>query len=386
MSQPPVPFRFEFPPAAVAELRQRLARTRWPDELEGEDSAAGLPLDQARALVEYWREGFDFAAAEARLNRYPQYRIDIDGLDLHYVHIRSPHAHARPLLMTHGWPGSVLEFFEAAPRLTEPERYGGDAADAFHLVLPSLQGYGGSPPARKPGMSPRQIGRRQARLMQELGYERYVLQGGDWGSVVSHYIAVDDARHVDGLHLNMVTFAPPRDLAAAMKQVRPQELAWLAAAEAHRRDGMGYYRQQSTRPQTLAYALTDSPAGWCAWIGEKYGGWSDGATVDRDTLLTQVSLYWFTDSIASGIRLYREFAQSLQRKEPPGKVTVPTGFACYPNEIVRMPRAWCEAAYPLIHWSEPPRGGHFAALEQPRLFAEDLWAYARKLRAHEQER
>jgi microsomal epoxide hydrolase len=385
-----VPFRFEFPQAAIDDLCRRIDLTRWPDEADEDDWASGVPSSYLHELVAYWRNTFDWRAAEARLNRFPQFRCALDGLDLHFVHVRSPHAQARPLLLVHGWPGSVLEFFDLIPRLTEPEKFGGRAEDAFHVVAPSLQGYGGSP--RGSGMSPRAMGRRFARLMAMLGYDGYVAQGGDWGAFVVNHVAADDAPRCAALHVNMVRTAPPKKLADPMSVVRPHEHAWLDALERHRREGMGYYQQQTTRPRTLAYALTDSPVGWCAWVTEKYHAWSDCErngvrdlrnAISWDVLLTQISLYWITDTVASSIALYREYACSRDAgEEKSGPVPVPTGVAMYPGEFARAPKAWLEQLYPhLVHWYEAPRGGHFAALEQPQLFAEDLWAFAGTLRA-----
>lgn len=382
MSDSVRPFRLGVSDEAIADLHSRLDRTRWPDEVNDSAWEYGVSADYLRQLTGYWRNGFDWRAAESRINALPQFLTAIDGLDLHFVHCRSRHPDARPLLITHGWPGSIVEFLELIPRLIDPERFGGTARDAFHVVAPSLQGYGSSPPSAARGMSPLAIARRHAALMSRLGYTRYLAQGGDWGSLIAHHTAVVDAQHCAGLHLNLLVPIPPKDVADPMALVREHEKAWLGAVDLHVKQGTGYYEIQRTRSQTLAYALTDSPAGWCAWVTEKFHGWSDCErdgkrdprnAVSWDAMLTDISLYWYTDTIASSIRLYREQALAEARgAEKPGRVSIPTGIAVYPAEIFRCPRAWAERRYPIIHWYEAPRGGHFAAMEQPELFAEDL--------------
>jgi len=383
-------FRFETTPEAVADLHRRLDTQRWPDEIEVADSRYGLRGDMLRELLHYWRNEFDWFSAQARINTFPQFRIDLDGLPLHFLHVRSPHAEASPLLITHGWPGSIVEFLDVIPRLTEPERYGGDAADAFHVVCPSLQGYGGSPGSLQPGMNPTVIAQRHIRLMAALGYARYVIQGGDWGSRVSHCTAAFAPQAAIGLHLNLLVPIPPKSLADPMASVLPHEQYRLAAADRYQRELSGYFQAQSTRPQTLAYALSDSPAGWCAWIAEKFLEWADCErdgvrdirnAVSWDALLTNISLYWFSGTIASSIRLYREQQLALNAGERLPRVTTPTGLAAYPAELFMAPRAWAEAQLPLVHWYEAPKGGHFAAMEQPALFAADLWQFHRVLRA-----
>ncbi len=384
------PFRFDVSDQAIADLHERIDRARWPDEVNDEQSGYGLRLDTLRELVRHWRSGFDWRAAEARINAFPQFLLELDGLDLHFIHARSPHAQATPLLITHGWPGSIVEFLELIPRLTQPEKFGGKAEDAFHLVAPSLQGYGGSPPARAPGMSPRLIAQRHVRLMAVLGYERYLVQGGDWGSLVTQLTAALDPAHCLGAHFNLLTPSPPPGVAEPMSLVQKHELAYLASAKHYAEEGSGYYHQQRTRPQTLAYALTDSPVGWCAWVAEKFEAWSDCERDGRrelrnaiswDALLTNISLFWFTGTIASSLRLYREQTLSDGSSTAPklGRLQVPVGVACYPGEIFRSPRAWAEARYSIVHWYEAPHGGHFAAMEQPQIFAEDLWNFRRRL-------
>lgn len=376
------PFRFTFDQEAVADLRRRIDLTRWPDELDAPSWSYGTDLDYLRELVGYWRDGFDFAAAERRLAEIPQYVLEVDGLDVHFLHARAARDHAMPLLLMHGWPGSIVEFLDATPLLAEPERFGGRAGDAFHVVAPSLQGYGGSPGATAPGMSPRAMAGRFARLMAELGYDRFLVQGGDWGSLIGQHLAADYPGRVLGLHLSIAQPVPPPGEADPMSLVAEREKPWMEANARHAENGLGYYAIQSTRPQTVAYALTDSPAGWCAWVLDKFHVWTDCErdgrrdirnAVSWDTFLTNLSLYWFTGTIASAARLYREQTLAQARGDgAAGPVTVPTGVAIYPGEIVKSPRAWMERRFPVVHWYEAPRGGHFAALEQPEIFVEDL--------------
>jgi epoxide hydrolase len=385
------PFRFAISDAAIADLHGRIERTRWADEVNDPGWSYGVRRDYLEELTRYWRESFNWRAAENRINALPQYLTELDGLDLHFVHCRSVHADAMPLLITHGWPGSIVEFLDLIPRLTDPERFGGSAADAFHVIAPSLQGYGGSPPARGAGMSPLAIAKRHAALMARLGYKRYLAQGGDWGSLVARHTAVIDELHCAGLHLNLLIPVPPKDVVDPMTLVQEHEKAWLAVFARHADQGTGYFNIQSTRSQTLSYALTDSPVGWCAWVTEKFHGWTDCErsgerdprhAVSWDAMLTNIALYWYTGTIASSIRLYQEQALAEARgTERPGRVKVPTGVAVYPAEIFRCPRAWAERRLPIAHWYEATRGGHFAAMEQPELFAEDLRRFRSVVRA-----
>ena len=378
---PPRPFQYTVPEADLTDLRHRLARTRFPDELNDESWAWGTSLPYLRELLTYWATTFDWRAAEDRLFAHPHFQIDIDGLDLHFLHARSPHPNATPLIITHGWPGSVFEFLDLIPLLTEPEKFGGRPVDAFHVVAPSLPGYGFSAAATVPGMNQREVARRHTRLMAALGYGRYVAQGGDWGSFVSHHTAALDPVHCLGLHMNLLMPIPPPGMANPMALVLPHEQRYLASTQAYRDQGSGYFQQQRTKPQTLAYGLVDSPAGWCAWVTEKFHGWTDCQgeirnAVSWDALLANISLYWFTNTIASASRFYKEYSLAEQRGEgQPGPVTVPTGVAQYPFDLAGCPRAWAEKIFPLVHWYEAPRGGHFAALEQPALFARDLWEF-----------
>jgi pimeloyl-ACP methyl ester carboxylesterase len=382
---PPRPFTHAVPEAEIAALRARLAATRFPDEVNDADWGWGTSLPYLRELLAYWQTGFDWRAAEARLFAHPHYLVEIDGLDTHVLHARSPHAGATPLLMTHGWPGSVFEFLDVIPRLTEPEKFGGAAADAFHVICPSLPGYGFSAPATAPGMGQRATAARHVKLMAALGYDRYIAQGGDWGSFVSQHNAALDPQHCIGMHLSLLVPVLPAGVADPMALVLPQEQHYLARAQDYRDHGAGYFQLQRSKPQTLAYGLTDSPAGWCAWVAEKFHGWTDCGgeirnAVSWDALLANISLYWFTNTIASASRFYKEFYLSEQRGDAsPGRITVPTGVAQYPYDLMGMPRAWAETLFPIAHWYEAPAGGHFAAMEQPALFAADLWAFKRAL-------
>lgn len=379
------PFRFTIGDDAVDELRRRIRSTRWPQEPAGSSWAWGTDQAYLRELVEYWYDGFDFAAAADRLNAHPQILADVDGVHVHAVHRRSAESTAVPLLMIHGWPGSVLEFGEAVPRLTDPVAHAGAAADAFHVVTPSLPGFGGSSLGSAVGVSPRAIAGHFATLMGRLGYDRFVVQGGDWGSLVASHLAADYPERVLGLHLSIAQPVPPPGDDDPLTLLRPGEQEWVAANARHAATGLGYFAIQRTRPQTLAYALADSPVGWCAWVLDKFQTWTDCEVdglrdlrnaVSWDDFLTNVSLYWFTDTIASSIRLYREQLLAEGRGEGvPGQVRVPTGVAIYPAEFVKSPRAWMERRFPVVHWYEAPHGGHFAALERPEIFVDDLRAF-----------
>jgi len=377
----PNAFSHRVPEAAIEDLRRRLAATRWPDEVNDDAWGWGVPVAYLRELCAYWADGFDWRAAEADLFAQPHFTLDIDGLDLHFTHARSPHADATPLIMTHGWPGSVFEFLDVMPRLLEPEKFGGRAEDAVHLVLPSLQGYGFSPAARAPGMDQKTVGLRHARLMAALGYGRYVAQGGDWGAIVSRHTAAQDPAHCIGLHLSMLPPVPPKGMADPMARVAPHEMRYLANMKAYRDTGAGYFHQQRSKPQTLAYGLTDSPAGWCAWVAEKFHDWTDCGgeirnAVSWDRMLANISLYWFTNSIASASRFYKEFRLAEGRgAADPGRIEVKTGIAVYPHDLTGCPRAWAEGLFPIVHWFDAPQGGHFAAMEQPAVFAGDIWRF-----------
>jgi pimeloyl-ACP methyl ester carboxylesterase len=376
------PFRIEIPEGDLADLRDRLARTRWPDELPGVGWDYGVPLGYLRELAEYWRTSYDWRAQEARLNEFPQYTTTIDGQNVHFLHVRSPKDDALPLVITHGWPGSVVEFVDMIGPLTDPAAYGGDPGDAFHVVVPSIPGFGFSGPTRETGWNVPRITRAWAELMSRLGYDRYGAQGGDWGGGISRSLGRTVPGHVVGVHLNYLPVRPPDD-PAALTDLTDAEKARLDVGARFGAEGTGYSRIQSTRPQTLSYALTDSPVGQLAWIVEKFKEWTDSADVpedaiDRDHILTNVSLYWLTGTAGSAARLYYEAAHS--QPPPAERSPVPTGVAVFPREIGPAIRRFAERTDTIVHWTEMPRGGHFAALEAPALLTEDIRTFFRKLR------
>lgn len=382
------PFRIAVPQADIDDLHRRLDATRWPDEVPGTGWDRGVPLSYLRELARYWRTGFDWRAAEARLNRYPQYLTGIDGATVHFLHVRSPEPDALPLIVTHGWPGSVAEFLRVIGPLTDPRRHGGRPEDAFHLVIPSLPGYGFSGRIRTTGWDVRRVARAWAELMERLGYTRYLVQGGDWGMPVSLELGLAAPERVAGVHVNMFAAFPPAG--ASFADLDARDHARLEFAAHFEQDGAGWRKIQSTRPQTLAYALTDSPAGQLAWITEKFREWSAARdcpeeAIDRDTLLTNVSVYWFTATAGSSAQLYYESnrldTDFLRTWGGPWPLSAPVGVAVFPEDAVRPVRRFAEAALPtLTHWTECERGGHFAALEQPELLVCDVRAFARTLR------
>lgn len=383
------PFRIDIPQADIDDLHRRLAATRWPGELPGVGWDRGVPLEYLKELAEYWRTTFDWRLAEERLNRFPQFIAGIDGVDVHFLHVRSPEPDALPLILTHGWPGSVAEFLDVIGPLTDPANHGGDRADAFHVVIPSIPGYGFSGPTNQTGWDTARVGRAWAELMRRLGYQRYLVQGGDWGMPISLQLALADPEHVAGVHLNMLATFPPED-PAGWADLTEDERARIEFAGYFEQDGAGWRKIQSTRPQTLAYALTDSPVGQLAWIAEKYKEWTDSTkapedAVDRDQLLTIVSIYWFTATAGSSAQLYYESnrldTEFIQTWAGPWNLAMPAGVAVFPADAVRPLRRWADAILPtLAHWSEFDRGGHFAALEQPELFVGDVRTFARTLR------
>jgi pimeloyl-ACP methyl ester carboxylesterase len=369
-------FRLEIPQRQLEDLARRLAATAWPDELPGTDGEYGLPLATMRRLVGYWREGYDWRAAETRLNAYPQFTTVIDGQRVHFLHIRSSSPDALPLVLTHGWPGSIVEFLATIGPLTEPATHGGDPADAFHVVLPSIPGYGLSGPTTDVGWTQLRTARAWQVLMERLGYERYGAQGGDLGSRISRELGRLAAGKVVGVHLNFLPTPPKGDPAEYDDETR------YAAGRLERfnREGSGYFRVHATRPQTLAYALADSPSGLLAWMAEKFLEWSDpDSVIADDDLLTNVMLYWLTGTAGSAARMYWEVAHA--RAEMPYEPSpTPTGIAIFPHEIAPPVRALAEKIDNVVHWSPQPRGGHFAALEQPGLFVADVRAFFRPLR------
>jgi microsomal epoxide hydrolase len=382
------PFKIDVPQAALDDLRRRIAETRWPRELPGLSWSRGVPLDYLKELAEYWRTSYDWRAAEARLNSWPQFTTEIDGANLHFLHVRSPEPDAQPMIMTHGWPGSIAEFLEVIGPLTDPRAHGGDPADAFHLVVPSVVGFGFSGPTREPGWTSPRIAKAWTELMRRLGYERYIAHGGDLGAIISVLMHVIDPEHVAGAHVTMLAAGPSGD-PAEMEGLSEDDFGRLSQVMQFNQEMAGYMWQQSTRPQTLAYALTDSPVGQLAWIAEKFFEWTDSAkapedAVPRDQLLTDVSIYWLTSTAGSSSELYLESKDLLPinaaATPPPPPINVPLGVAVYGHDIFRPVRKFADRAFPNIkRWSEFDQGGHFAAMEEPDLFIADVRAFRRAL-------
>ncbi|HJX44951.1 MAG TPA: alpha/beta fold hydrolase [Geodermatophilus sp.] len=389
------PFRFEAPEEQLAELRRRVTATRWPSEELVADRSQGVQLATVQALARYWAEGYDWRRCEARLNALPQFTTEIDGVDVHFVHVRSPHPDALPLVMTHGWPGSVVELLDTVGPLTDPTAHGGRAEDAFHLVLPSLPGYGFSSEPRELGWDLARTARAWAELMHRLGYDRYVAQGGDVGAGVTDAMGRQAPEGLLGIHTNLLVTA----LGGPQPADTEEERAAAEAIATFRSTGSGYFQEQATRPQTIGYALLDSPVALAAWmidhdtdsyhkISRAFVGGQPSGGLTRDAVLDDVTLYWLTGTGASAARSYWEAygadapAAAAAAGQAPPPVLVPVGFTTFPGEIWRTPRSWAELAYPtLTYFSEADRGGHFAAWEEPGLFATELRAAFRPLRA-----
>jgi pimeloyl-ACP methyl ester carboxylesterase len=372
------PYTVDFPASAIEDLHDRLRRTRWPEPATVDDWSQGVPLPYLQSLTRYWLEEYDWASRQARLNSFPQFRTEIDGVAIHFLHVRSPHPDAMPLVLTHGWPGSVVEFLDVIGPLTDPTAHGGDAADAFDVVVPSLPGYGFSDKPAAPGWGVERTARAWATLMGRLGYERYGAQGGDWGSMVTTSIAQQVPGHVAGIHINMVLGFPGPDDG----ELTDREQAAMAGVAHYSQWDSGYSKQQSTRPQTLGYGLVDSPVGQLAWILEKFWSWSDTdgdpvAALGADRILDNVMLYWLPAAGASSARMYWESFNN----PPLGPVTVPMGGSVFPKEIFRSSRRWAERQFADIrYWNEPEVGGHFAAFEQPAIFVDEVRSSFRAMR------
>jgi pimeloyl-ACP methyl ester carboxylesterase len=391
LSQDVRPFRVQVEDAVLTDLHERLAKTRWPDQIPGSSWEYGVDVEFMRQLVEYWRKDYDWRKHERALNEFPQFTTELDGVVLHFLHVRSPHADALPLILLHGWPGSIAEFQKIIPMLTEPEKFGGKASDAFHVVAPSLPGFGFSSPTRERGWSSLRMAETMAKLMAQLGYQRYGAQGGDWGSGIVRSLAGGDGAHCIGGHSNFPGANRPMD--DPMRGVSQAEMDRLQKRNEELADHKAYAAIQATRPLALAFGLNDSPAGLAAWIIDKFWAWSDhGGNLEnsftKDELLTNVMIYWVTQSMPSSTRIYFESQHNLPRpaSQTPfaggGGKPSPLGFALFPKEINLPPRAWVERSHgpTMIHWTEMPRGGHFAALEQPQLLAEDVRTFFRKVR------
>jgi microsomal epoxide hydrolase len=379
-----VPFRIEVPDSVLADLKERLARTRFPDEVPDTGWEYGANLAYIKELVEYWRTRYDWRANERELNRLAHFKVDVDGLGVHFIHEQGKGPNPKPLLLIHGWPGSVYEFMKIIPMLTNPEAHGGDAKDSFTVIAPSLPGYGFSDHARARAMNIQSMADIFHRLMTGvLGYRRYAVQGGDWGAAITSRIGEAYSASVYGIHLNMIAIGPTEGRNAP--ELTPEEKTFLASMEKFRTHETGYQWIQGTKPQTLAYGLNDSPAGLCAWIVEKFRTWSDcrgdvEKSFTRDQLLTNVMIYWITQSINSSTRLYYEARHHPWRLKPGTRIEAPTAVALFPAELARPPRHWAERAYNIQRWSEMPKGGHFAAMEEPALLAADIREFYRNLK------
>jgi pimeloyl-ACP methyl ester carboxylesterase len=384
MSQKPAPFRLEVDHGAVEDLQRRLARTRFPEQPPGEPWTTGTDTTYMRELVAYWRETFSWPDQVGRLNEFPQFTVELSGIQLHYLHVAGNGPNPCPLLLSHGWPGSVFEFLDIIPRLTDPARFGGNPEDAFTVIAPSLPGYGLSFRPGQPRFSVEAIADCFASLMSDvLGYERFAAQGGDWGSAITSRLGVSYPERLIGMHLNMLPL--PRDLeqadtSTAEGRIYHANLAdWL-------KEGTGYSAIQGTKPQTLAFGLSDSPVGLAAWIVEKFRSWSDcdgdvEAVFSKDHMLANISFYWFTGAIGSSFWPYYARMHGGWQITEGTTITVPTAFAAFPAEMVRPPRSLAEQTFTnLQRWTVMPKGGHFAAMEQPEALAEDVRAFFRPLR------
>ncbi len=377
-----VPFKIHHSDEQLDDLRARIRNARWPEAetVAGSDEpwAQGMPLEYARELAEHWAQDYDWRRCEAELNSWPNHRTVIDGLGIHFIHVRSPHEGARPLVLTHGWPGSVVEFLDVIGPLTDPGAHGGDPADAFHVVIPSLPGFGWSDKPTESGWGVPRIAAAWEQLMLRLGYDRFFAQGGDWGSMVTTAIALGHPEHLDGFHVNMPIAPPDPDLMDDMSEL---EVSALAGLDHYMNQENGYSAQQSTRPQTLGYGLADSAVGQMAWVTEKFWAWADHdgdprSAISADRQLDNVMTYWLTNSAASSARLYWESFKDVDLSPVP----VPAGVSVFPKEIFRTSRRWAEKRYTdLRHYNALDRGGHFAAFEQPELFVDEVRAAFRAM-------
>jgi len=387
-------FHIEIPKERIDDMRRRIAATRWPTKELVQDRSQGVQLATLQALARYWTTEYDWHKCESRLNALPQFTTEIDGVEIHFIHVRSRHENALPLIMTHGWPGSVIELLETIGPLTDPTSHGGAAEDAFHLVLPSLPGYGFSGEPTELGWDSGRTARAWAELMHRLGYNRYVAQGGDVGALVTDLMGRQAVEGLIGYHLNLLTAALA--IADHLPKKSEQELAAAKAFATFREDGFGYFLEMATRPQTIGYALLDSPVSLAAWLldhdMDSYykisRAFVDGKPVGhltRDTILDNITLYWLTGTAASAARSYwedgRALAAALASGQAPPAVSVPVGFTTFPGEIWASPRSWVEAVYPgLAYFNVADRGGHFAAWEEPELFSNELRAAFKSLR------
>ncbi|MCZ6828898.1 MAG: alpha/beta fold hydrolase [Gammaproteobacteria bacterium] len=383
MSDAITPFKVDIPQAELDELKARLANVRWPEKEAVEDWSQGVPLAYAQELAAYWRDEYDWRRWETRMNSWEQFTTEIDGIDIHFLHVKSPHAEALPLVMTHGWPGSIVEFHKIIDPLVNPTEYGGKAEDAFHLVCPSLPGYGFSGKPTTSGTSVDKIGVMWGQLMARLGYDRYVAQGGDWGSIVTQAIGQTQTEHCAGIHITMPIALPDEE---GMQDMTEWEQAALESMGNYDKHDSGYSKQQGTRPQTLGYGLADSPVGQMAWIVEKFWSWMDCGegeqqhpenVLSKDELLDNVMMYWLTNSAASSGRLYWE-SFSKVNMDP---IHMPVGCSIFPKELFRASQRWAAKRFTnIIYWNDMDSGGHFAAFEKPEVFVGEVRNCFRTLR------
>ena len=381
------PFHAHIPDSELEDLNRRLTHARLPDQIEGSGWGYGTDLTTLREWLAYWRDDFDWRAVENRFNAFDQGVSEVEGERIHFIHARSPEPDATPLVITHGWPGSVVEFLDVIEPLRNPTAFGGEASDAYHVVCPHIPGYGFSGPTRQAGFHVDRAAAAIDELMGQLGYDRYLAQGGDWGAVITRRLAEAHGEHLLGAHFNML-FAFPEDLTApdAWDGVLPEELEAFGQATSRVSDGTGYSDIQGSKPQTLAYAMHDSPVGLLAWHLEKFHVWSDAGLTQaytKDQVLANVALYWFTHTANSASRLYCESKRAGNYAADPwsGKVDIPVGYCQYPGELLQTPRAWADKRYSnIVHWTKADRGGHFAAFENPEFFVRDLREFGRAVR------
>lgn len=378
------PFHLAIPQSALDDLHRRLLHTRWPDRETVGDTSQGPPLAKIRELVDHWRDSYDWRRCERLLNGFGQFRTEIDGLGVHFLDIRSPHPHALPMIMTHGWPGSVLEFRDVIGPLTDPVAHGGNAADAFHLVIPTLPGFGFSDKPSAPGWNVSRTADAWITLMGRVGYERWFAQGGDWGASVTTALGYKAPRGLAGIHLNMVMYQPTHD---EIRNATPAERAMLSSAQRYDQQFSGYFKLQATRPQSVGFGLADSPVGLATWIYALFQDVSDsGGDPEKvfgfDAMLDDIMLYWLPNAGASSARFYWEaMREMMSGGMPQTPMQTPAGISMFPGEQLRLSRRWAESRFDtLLHFNELDRGGHFAALEQPRLFVEELRQTFRGLR------
>lgn len=376
------PFTASIPEADLADLRERLARTRWSAAETVDDWTQGVPLAYLKEVCDTWATSYDWRRFEKQLNGFDQYLTEIDGVDIHVIHARSPEPGAKPLIVTHGWPGSIVEYIDVIEALRDPVSHGGRAEDAFHVVVPSLPGFGFSGKPTGTGWDVPKVGVAWVELMKRLGYDRFLAQGGDWGAIITTHMGHSQTQAVEGIHVNLAICSP--DALFALGEPTEEELGQLGKLGEYATDGNGYSQIQSTRPQTLGYGLTDSPAGQCAWILEKFQAWTDNdghpeSAVSRDKILDNIALYWLTATATSSAQMYWESMAAVFTDFTPA--TVPTAYSCFPKDLFLFTERWARTRYPdLRYFSVPAKGGHFAATEQPALFVDEVRAGFRALR------